>query len=201
MKNKQFLILILLTHALGLAGIVIALLFLQSFLLPPLFSLEALLPALTGTGVGIALAALITLLTKYLKCFRDSRALKAIRVLKNLNWLQIVVLALSAGFAEELLFRGALQPLWGILISSVIFALLHAVSKLYISVAFIISLCLGLLLQWTSNLAAPIMAHAAYDFSILALLRLGYFDFVFAGDAVMAESTRPEANNKDISDL
>lgn len=91
----------------------------------------------------------------------------------------VVVLSAAAGFGEELLFRGLLQSWiagWGglaaaLLITSIIFALLHAVTRAYALYAFALSLYLGLLYVITGNILAPMVAHAAYDGVLLALLR------------------------------
>ena len=81
-------------------------------------------------------------------------------------------IALSAGVCEELLFRGALQPRIGILLSSVLWASFHlqytchglpSVSNLYI---LLLGLVFGSLRRWT-GLVAAIAAHVAYDAAIL----------------------------------
>jgi membrane protease YdiL (CAAX protease family) len=87
------------------------------------------------------------------------------------------VLGLAAGFGEELLFRGVLQyelaarlmvdPSWAILISSVIFGALHAVTPLYAFLATFASVFFGFLYELTGNLAVPIICHAVYDVGAL----------------------------------
>lgn len=52
---------------------------------------------------------------------------KYARIISNLRlkeW-QIIFISLCAGFGEELLFRGALQPLMGIWITAIIFVAIH----------------------------------------------------------------------------
>jgi membrane protease YdiL (CAAX protease family) len=44
----------------------------------------------------------------------------------NPSYLAAPLIGLSAGIGEELLFRGALQPRYGIVLTSILFALLHA---------------------------------------------------------------------------
>jgi membrane protease YdiL (CAAX protease family) len=92
--------------------------------------------------------------------------------------LEMALIAILAGVGEELLFRGLLQTglisissLWiGLLISSVIFGLLHFISLLYAFLAALIGLYLGLLFVAFDNLAVPMIVHALYDFVALVYL-------------------------------
>lgn len=98
------------------------------------------------------------------------------------NWGDLLVLALIAGFSEELLFRGVLQP-WleqltgvmaGLLLSNLLFALAHAVTPLYALLAMLMGVYLGLSLDYGGerNLLTPIVVHALYDFvAFLVILR------------------------------
>lgn len=98
------------------------------------------------------------------------------------NWSDLLVLALIAGFSEELLFRGVLQPwleqltgmLGGLLLSNLLFALVHAVTPLYASLALLMGVYLGLSLDYggSRNLLTPMVVHALYDFvAFVAILR------------------------------
>ena len=88
------------------------------------------------------------------------------------------LVALLAGVGEELLFRGVLQnvlsewttPVAGMLIASLLFAVAHALSKLYFMLALIIGLCFGWLVLQYNDLVAPIVAHSLYDFVALIYL-------------------------------
>jgi membrane protease YdiL (CAAX protease family) len=98
------------------------------------------------------------------------------------HWTDLFILAAIAGFSEEVLFRGALQP-WlenvagltnGLLISNVIFALVHAVTPLYSVLAMLMGLYLGMSLDYGSerNLLTPIVIHSLYDFiAFIVILR------------------------------
>ncbi|MEI8213178.1 MAG: CPBP family intramembrane glutamic endopeptidase [Planctomycetota bacterium] len=105
-------------------------------------------------------------------------------VLLPLTSIQMVVLSMTAGIGEELLFRGWLQRLlvgdlageWfsirvvpGLVLASLLFGLAHPISKAYVVLASFIGLLLGLLYLLTENLLACILAHALYD-AILMLL-------------------------------
>jgi hypothetical protein len=91
---------------------------------------------------------------------------------------QFGLVALLAGVGEELLFRGVLQtvlgqwtsPVAGLIITSLLFGLAHALSKLYFVLAVLISLCFGGLLLRYNDLVAPMVAHSVYDFVALVYL-------------------------------
>jgi len=84
-----------------------------------------------------------------------------------ISLLDALLLALASGFAEELLFRGALQPAVGLWLASAIFALAHFTPqrRLWPWVAFtgLAGLGLGLLYDATGQLAAPIAAHVVVN--------------------------------------
>ncbi len=91
---------------------------------------------------------------------------------------QFAMIALLAGVGEELLFRGVLQtklgdwttPMVGLAITSVLFGLAHALSKLYFAFAIAVGAFLGWLALHYHDLAAPMVAHALYDFVALVYL-------------------------------
>ncbi|WP_374687399.1 lysostaphin resistance A-like protein [Promineifilum sp.] len=82
------------------------------------------------------------------------------------------LLAAAAGLGEELLFRGALQPVFGIVFTSLIFAVSHVqygLSPATLTV-FLLSVVLGIIRK-RSNTTVAILVHAGYNF-ILGLLSL-----------------------------
>ncbi|MDQ7090284.1 MAG: CPBP family intramembrane metalloprotease [Methylococcales bacterium] len=94
--------------------------------------------------------------------------------LNRYDWADLWVLAALAGIGEEILFRGALLP-WleqslgldlALILSSLLFGLLHAVTPLYALLATLISFYLGLSLDYgeSRNLLIPIIIHGLYDF-------------------------------------
>ena len=72
-------------------------------------------------------------------------------------------LALLSGIAEEVFFRGAMQPAWGFLPATVIFAALHSgrgrAMALWTSSALAAGAVLGALVLWRGTLFAPIVCH------------------------------------------
>lgn len=92
---------------------------------------------------------------------------------------QIVVVSVLAGTAEELLFRGVLQPLVGLPAASVIFGAVHVGGRSFLGYgawAACIGASFGWLMVMTGGLLAPIVAHAVYDALALAYVRYGPSD-------------------------
>lgn len=104
---------------------------------------------------------------------------------RNMNPGLLLVISLSAGIGEELLFRGYCQavvarwigPPWGgivaLVVASVLFGVCHWISKAYALLASAMGFVLGGLFWATGSLLAAIVAHSLYDF--LALLYLTRF--------------------------
>jgi len=76
-----------------------------------------------------------------------------------------IALGLSAGISEELLFRGAIQPRLGVLLTTLLFALGHLQYGLTLATlqVFIIGLVLGLMRKRTGSVVLCIVTHAAYN--------------------------------------
>lgn len=97
------------------------------------------------------------------------------RMLGNfrLSWSEILFISMCAGVGEELLFRGAIQPLLGVVLTSMIFVAIHgyinpynwrlSVYGLYMTLAII---GLGIINDYF-GLIAPIIAHTIIDVYLL----------------------------------
>lgn len=91
---------------------------------------------------------------------------------------QFAMVAVLAGVGEELLFRGALQsilgswtsPVIGLVLTSLLFGLAHALSKLYFLFAVAVGAFLGWMTLKYNDLVAPMVAHGVYDFLALVYL-------------------------------
>ncbi|MBE2238605.1 MAG: CPBP family intramembrane metalloprotease [Caldilineaceae bacterium] len=82
----------------------------------------------------------------------------------------ILSIGLAAGIGEEALFRGAMQPRFGLLFTTLLFALVH--SNYGITLSTLVVFLLGLLLGWLRiryNTTTAMIAHAVYN-STLGLL-------------------------------
>src|SRR6266446_6048612 len=83
------------------------------------------------------------------------------------------VMAAIAGPCEELIFRGWLQPVAGLWITSLLFAVLHFLPTRYrwshpvtwgmIALYLPVALALGWLYAWRGNLLGPIVMHSLSD--------------------------------------
>jgi membrane protease YdiL (CAAX protease family) len=76
----------------------------------------------------------------------------------------IATIALAAGICEETLFRGALQPRLGLVLTSIAFAAVHSQYGISLDVlaVFVLALCLGALRRFT-NTSTAIVAHVTYN--------------------------------------
>lgn len=100
------------------------------------------------------------------------------------SWADLFVLAAIAGVSEEILFRGVIQPWmensWGITAgligSSILFGLVHAVTPLYAVLATGVGIYLGMFLDYDNerNLLIPIIIHATYDFLAFIVIMRSY---------------------------
>ena len=80
----------------------------------------------------------------------------------------IIFLGLLAAVVEETLFRGAMQPRLGILVTSILFAALHtqyAVSFATLEV-FVLGLGLGWLRKESGSTLPGMLTHAGYDIAV-----------------------------------
>ena len=89
----------------------------------------------------------------------------------------LLLLSLSAGIGEELLFRGLIQGWWmslsetqsfleslpGMALSAVCFGFAHPLSKTYIVLATLAGFLFAILYWATRDLLACVLAHAIYD--------------------------------------
>ncbi len=102
-------------------------------------------------------------------------------LLRSCTVIDLLGLSLLAGLGEEMLFRAALQGMllhwmsvWvAVLVSGVLFGLLHAVTPTYALLAGAIGVYLGLVWYWTDNLLVVTVVHALYDFLALLYLTRG----------------------------
>ncbi|HEX3723747.1 MAG TPA: CPBP family intramembrane glutamic endopeptidase, partial [Nitrolancea sp.] len=75
-----------------------------------------------------------------------------------------LLLGISVGLGEEILFRGAIQPRYGIVFTSIVFASLHVQYGLSFTIVgiFLLSIILGLIRKRIST-SASIITHAVFD--------------------------------------
>lgn len=83
----------------------------------------------------------------------------------------VVVIALLSGVSEELFFRGVLLAEIGLVGSSLVFGLLHALTWAYAAWAALIGTGFGLLALHGGSLVTPVVAHVTYNLGALVVLR------------------------------
>ena len=137
-----------------------------------------------GLGFGLGAAVLLALVNY--SVLRSAPAIQPVRAIRRLyrellrplfvtvRPLEIVGISLAAGVGEELLFRGAVQAEFGVVVASVLFGLAHIGSRS--SVVFglwvaVMGFGLGGLAHVAGGLLAPIVAHAAYDAMAISFIR------------------------------
>lgn len=135
-------------------------------------------------GIALALLLWVFALVTY-KIWPKYTERMARAQFKNFEYLDgsfpfsaIVVLSICAGVGEEALFRGGLQtavgdvtgPHLAILISSALFALIHAAKPVITAIIFGIGVFFGYVYWLTDSLLLVMVAHTVYDvFAISAL--------------------------------
>ena len=84
--------------------------------------------------------------------------------------LGILSIGLAAGIGEEILFRGAMQPRFRLVLTALFFALLHSNYGITLStlIVFLLGIVLGVI-RSRYNTSTAMITHAAYN-STLALL-------------------------------
>jgi len=135
------------------------------------FNLQFVTGIISG-GIAAALVGFVILRHPVAGVLNDFYIVKAISEIRFNNFDRFQ-LSLFAGAGEELLFRGAIQPLLGIWITSIIFVGLHGYFKcksaghiIFGVLMFALSVLLGYIFR-EAGLIAAMTAHAAYDFIIL----------------------------------
>ena len=91
---------------------------------------------------------------------------------------EILLLASLSALGEEALFRGAMQPELGLVVTSLAFGLLHVGPGReflpWTAMAIGAGFLFGAMAMWTGNLIAPILAHASINYVNLRRLSKDY---------------------------
>ena len=128
-----------------------------------------------GAVAGLVVVAADLLLMKLLPAkYYDDGGLNE-RIFANQSIGKIALICLVVSFSEELLFRGVIQTNFGIVIASLIFALVH---YRYLSHWFLflnvvtLSFVIGYIYMRTGNLAVTVAMHFIIDFLLGIAIRL-----------------------------
>lgn len=140
--------------------------------------------ALIGLGAGLALVPMVVVM-EYLasrigvQADQDVERLteQLLGALFESPW-GIITLGLAAALGEEPLFRGAAQPRFGLVLTSLLFALLHSNYGITLStgIVFALGMVLGLI-RIRHNTSTAMITHAVYNIS---LGLIAYFSLPFA---------------------
>jgi hypothetical protein len=88
--------------------------------------------------------------------------------------LAAIMASVSAGLGEELSIRGVIQPRFGIILSALVFASLHAYQYAWDGLlsVFLVGICFGVLRMYT-NTSTSAISHGVYDLALFALIMAG----------------------------
>ncbi len=123
---------------------------------------------IVGIASGLAITAMSHIFYQYWDAYRLGADEYLNVVLKPLAWSDLIWLAILPAMSEELLFRGVALPavgmnLTGLLITSLVFGLLHMASRRHLPYTFwaaLVGIAFGTMTIATQNLLPAITAHA-----------------------------------------
>lgn len=120
-----------------------------------------------GAGSGVAVVMVDIILMKLLPpAYYDDGGLNE-KLFRKRSFLHIAFLTALVAFSEELLFRGVIQTKTGLIMASLIFAIIHYRYLfnwfLFINIVSL-SFFIGFIYEWTGNLAVTIIMHFIIDF-------------------------------------
>ncbi|MFN7954268.1 MAG: CPBP family intramembrane glutamic endopeptidase [bacterium] len=137
--------------------------------------------ALAGVAVGAVAGVGVAVLIRRSPPFGTI----AERVVPLADWasfrpVDYVLIALCAGLGEEVLFRGALQPITGVVVQAILFGLLHWTCKAHVGIAVSAGLAFGFIAEVSGSVWPGVAAHFAVDLTtglaLGAALRRGWID-------------------------
>lgn len=151
---------------------------------------DALLPRLLGPqpwrkvliwaagGMGASLAATAGLASLWPRLERELERTglqTGEEVLRRAGWPVMALVVAGAGFGEELLFRGGLQPTVGVWPAALVFGLAHGGWNLrelwsMVLAATLAGVIFGYLYQMSGLLWAAVMAHAGHNLLVTGYL-------------------------------
>jgi membrane protease YdiL (CAAX protease family) len=101
---------------------------------------------------------------------------------EGLSIVEVAAISVAAGLGEELLFRGLMQTglqgwigepygwAMALVVASIAFGVCHWLNATYAAIVTVIGFCMGGLFVLVDDLAAPIVAHAVFDFAAILYL-------------------------------
>lgn len=119
-----------------------------------------------GVPAGILVVCLDLLFMKYLpSSYYDDGGLNEKLFSSRTGW-EIILISVIVAVSEEILFRGIIQTHFGLIASSIIFALIHYRYLfnwfLFVNIT-LLSFFIGMIYEWTGNLLVTITMHFIID--------------------------------------
>jgi membrane protease YdiL (CAAX protease family) len=122
--------------------------------------------AAAGLVVGLAAVGISEWLTRGTKLGEQLADILG-ESLSGISIADAILLAVASGIAEEMLFRGALQPAVGLFWASLIFGACHFLPRREIAIWSLYAVAMGFAFGWlfdsTGHLLAPIVAHTVVN--------------------------------------
>ncbi len=132
-----------------------------------------------GLGLGLAVGLALVAVTRVLAARTTwaARLATGLRsIVGELGRREALAVAVASGVGEEILFRGALQPVLGIWVVALLFGMLHLGPTRHFWPWTLMACAAGLIFGWmylvTGDLCAPVVAHATVNFLNLRFLAL-----------------------------
>ena len=134
-------------------------------------------PPLVSVALGVGAAALTFSLGvaayRLIPAMRRLAGELAPTVVDEARLRELMLVSLFSGVGEEALFRGAVQPEFGLLIATLAFGALHVGPDRRYLLWTMWALLAGLLFGWlfvaTGGLLAPVLAHSLHNAATFAL--------------------------------
>ncbi|HZG60315.1 MAG TPA: CPBP family intramembrane glutamic endopeptidase [Anoxybacillus sp.] len=130
-----------------------------------------------GAGSGLIVLIVNFLLMRYLpENWYDDGGVNE-KIFQTRSIPHIFFLCLLIAFSEEILFRGVIQTNFGLVMASIIFAVLHVryLSKMFLFIVVVLlSFFLGYVYELTHSLWVTIFSHFLIDFVLAVKIRFDY---------------------------
>jgi membrane protease YdiL (CAAX protease family) len=115
----------------------------------------------------------------FIRSLRKTMITEVRVIFLSLRFIDIFIISLAAGFAEEMLFRGIFQvkfgivmaSILGIVMASILFGLVHFITPAYVVVTVLMGFYIGFFYLLFGSLLIPILLHFVYDLGALTYLR------------------------------
>jgi membrane protease YdiL (CAAX protease family) len=123
-------------------------------------------------GLGLLVAMALVAVFWPVLYMTGSRGILFGDIAKRMTVFGSAAVAMSAGFWVEILLRRAIQPRFGLVLSSLLFGAFQSVygSVPHAALSIFAGLAIGMLYQRRGNVFAPIVAHSAYNLANLLFL-------------------------------